>query len=81
VSRPSRLGAKDGWEKLLVGFVALAAAFAAGGWLQERLEEAQHIPFELAEYAGVTVGDLGTEALFDDPAALEITIHAGGTAA
>lgn len=76
MSRPSRLGAKDGWEKLLVGFVALAAAFAAGGWLQERLEEAQHIPFELAEYAGVTVGDLGTEALFDDPAALEITIHA-----
>jgi hypothetical protein len=76
VSRVNRLESNRGWEKILVGFVAVAAAFPVGGWLRERLEEAPHIPFELAEYAGVKVGDLGTEGLFDDPAALEITIRA-----
>jgi hypothetical protein len=61
--------------------VPLALLFAGlavlGGTLVvQRIEETPRIPYELAEYAGIGAGDLGTEALFDDPGALEVRVRA-----
>jgi hypothetical protein len=62
----------------LVPLVLLFAGLAVlGGTLVlQRIEETPRIPYELAEYAGIGAGDLGTEALFDDPAALEVRVRA-----
>lgn len=58
--------------------IAAAAWLAALGiaFVLECYEEVPRVPYELAEYAGVSVRDLGTSGLFDEPATLKISFPA-----
>jgi hypothetical protein len=69
--RVSRRGYRVPLALLFLGLAALGGAL-----IVERIEETPRIPYELAEYAGVSAEDLGTADLFDDPAALEVRIRA-----
>jgi 3',5'-cyclic AMP phosphodiesterase CpdA len=64
------------WRTIVWAFLALLLAYGIGSYIRESVEEAPRVAYELGEYVAVTPADLGTQDLFDDPAALKITLRA-----
>jgi hypothetical protein len=71
-----RSGVAKTWAGLPVLILFVLVALVGIAIVRERYEEIPRVPYELAEYAGVGVEDLGTARLFTNATELEVSIPA-----